>query len=314
MSLLEDLFGEDDLLGDPGDLETIEENVNENIDANNEDENIEQQTGTKVEVKKRIVRNPQPKLNADRLRGPRGIAVLESVFQNVKFKGKGHEKEDLKKVMWKLEHWCHRLYPKFQFDDCLERIEKLGSKKVVQTFVKKIRMGIVDVEDDTPVGQEREDDAEVLPPADEFDQLLDQQINEIDVPVVSQISQTPLIITKEMQERMERNRQLAQQKLLAKRLAEEQQLKDYEATLDVIEQENLNPNSNQESSSNIETIMESSTNYNNDSQIIELSDEQKERIERNRQVALQKRLERMKKLEEQKLIENGQNSTVNLDS
>ncbi|XP_044737117.1 TIMELESS-interacting protein [Chrysoperla carnea] len=314
MSLLEDLFGEDDLLGDPGDLETIEENADENIEANNDDENTEQQTGTKVEVKKRIVRNPQPKLNADRLRGPRGIAVLESVFQNVKFKGKGHEKEDLKKVMWKLEHWCHRLYPKFQFDDCLERIEKLGSKKVVQTYVKKIRMGIVDVEDDTPVGQGQEDDAEVLPPADEFDQLLDQQINEINVPVVSQISQTPLIITKEMQERMERNRQLAQQKLLAKRLAEEQQLKDYEATLDVIEQENLNPNTNQESSSNTETIMESTTNYNNDSQIIELSDEQKERIERNRQLALQKRLERMKKLEEQKLIENSQNSTVNLDS
>jgi TIMELESS-interacting protein len=88
---------------------------------------------TRVESKrKRIVRNPQPKLDPERLKGPRGIAILEDAFHDFKPHGKGYEKLDLDRVMKRLEHWAHRLYPRFQFDDCLEKIEKLGQKKVVQ--------------------------------------------------------------------------------------------------------------------------------------------------------------------------------------
>jgi TIMELESS-interacting protein len=31
-----------------------------------------------------------------------------------------------------LEHWAHRLFPMMPFDEVLERIEKLGTKKEVQ--------------------------------------------------------------------------------------------------------------------------------------------------------------------------------------
>jgi TIMELESS-interacting protein len=71
-------------------------------------------------------------LNLERLRGPRGIAHLDDMFKDFKFHGKGYEKYDLDRVMKGLEHWAHRLYPRFQFDDCLEKIEKLGQKKAVQ--------------------------------------------------------------------------------------------------------------------------------------------------------------------------------------
>ena len=40
--------------------------------------------------------------------------------------------EDLGLLMGKLEHWAHRLYPRHPFDDFVERLEKLGSKKPVQ--------------------------------------------------------------------------------------------------------------------------------------------------------------------------------------
>uniref|UniRef100_A0A8W8I7N8 TIMELESS-interacting protein n=1 Tax=Magallana gigas TaxID=29159 RepID=A0A8W8I7N8_MAGGI len=40
---------------------------------------------------KKVVRRPQPKLDATRLTGERGIPILPKVFQDVKFKGKGHE-------------------------------------------------------------------------------------------------------------------------------------------------------------------------------------------------------------------------------
>lgn len=87
---------------------------------------------TRVEPKKRTVKNPRPKLDPERLKGPRGIAVIADAFKDFKFHGKGYEKMDLNRVMKRLEHWAHRLYPRFQFDDCLDKIEKLGQKKPVQ--------------------------------------------------------------------------------------------------------------------------------------------------------------------------------------
>ena len=45
-------------------------------------------TGT-GEVKKKINRNPQPKLDADRLMGARGLQTLEEVFKDWQPRGKG---------------------------------------------------------------------------------------------------------------------------------------------------------------------------------------------------------------------------------
>lgn len=92
----------------------------------------ENSNATRVEHKKRTVRNPRLKLDPERLKGPRGIAVIENAFKDFKFHGKGYERDDLNRVMKRLEHWAHRLYPRFQFDDCLDKIEKLGQKKAVQ--------------------------------------------------------------------------------------------------------------------------------------------------------------------------------------
>lgn len=33
-----------------------------------------------------------------------------------------------------LEHWTHRLFPKMPFDEVLERIERLGTKREVQVI------------------------------------------------------------------------------------------------------------------------------------------------------------------------------------
>ena len=44
--------------------------------------------GTAKEVKvKRVIRNPMPKLNPERITGPRGIAALEPLFQDFQPKG-----------------------------------------------------------------------------------------------------------------------------------------------------------------------------------------------------------------------------------
>lgn len=98
----------------------------------NQDSEAEEAPARKEAKPKRVIRNPQPKLNVDTLKGPRGLHILPKVFENVKFKGRGHEEQDLNLLMKNYEYWCHRLFPKFAFDDCLARIEKLGYKKTVE--------------------------------------------------------------------------------------------------------------------------------------------------------------------------------------
>lgn len=56
-----------------------------------------------VKIKRKV-----PTLNAERLKGPRGIIAIDDFFKDIKFKGKGYEKQDLDEVMKRLEHWAHR--------------------------------------------------------------------------------------------------------------------------------------------------------------------------------------------------------------
>lgn len=43
--------------------------------------------------------------------------------------------EDLKTLIRHMEHWAHRLFPKLQFEDFIDRVENLGNKKEVQVSV-----------------------------------------------------------------------------------------------------------------------------------------------------------------------------------
>lgn len=194
---VDDLFGGDNLLGDPNDLDNLVEfgHDGNNSDTERQDgdggrsENGDsgdesKRDGDKKPEEKKIarIRRPQPKLDAERLKGPRGLKELKKSFKDMKFYGKGHEAEDLQRVMSRLEHWSHRLFPKLQFDDFLEKLEKLGSKKVVQNYIKRLRMGLED-EDDIIIS--RQDDEEAVdnpdPLADdtmgEFDRLLAEQVS-----------------------------------------------------------------------------------------------------------------------------------------
>jgi hypothetical protein len=70
--------------------------------------------------------------------------VIREHFKDFKPKGKGHEYEDLDAVMKRMEHWAHRFYPKLPFDSVAEKVEFLGRKAMVKTYVKKLRMGMDD--------------------------------------------------------------------------------------------------------------------------------------------------------------------------
>ncbi|KAH8412592.1 hypothetical protein KR009_003525 [Drosophila setifemur] len=185
------LFGDDgvdDLFNDnlPVDQDQLpSDNEGEKLFEDDDEENQENGAGSqdaqKVEPKKRAVRNPRPRLTVDTLRGPRGIQTIEQYFKDIKFKGKGCEKSDLDEVLRRLQHWGHRMYPTYKFDDVLNNIERLGKKKPLQVHMTRYRLGQLEdlrvhEADALGEGHDEQDDGAADEPFDEFDALLGEQI------------------------------------------------------------------------------------------------------------------------------------------
>lgn len=95
-----------------------------------------------VPVPKATVRRPQMVLKEEHLTSKKGIACLPEVFKEAKFKGKGHELEDLRMLLSKSKHWAHRLFPKITFEDFVDKAEVLGKKNSVKNCLTKIRHGM----------------------------------------------------------------------------------------------------------------------------------------------------------------------------
>nr|Q6DBR4.1 RecName: Full=TIMELESS-interacting protein [Danio rerio]AAH78398.1 Timeless interacting protein [Danio rerio]AAI63996.1 Tipin protein [Danio rerio] len=162
-------------------------------------------------AKRRTVKRPRPKLDANRLISEKGLPALRTLFEDVKFKGKGHETENLKLLMLKMENWAHRLYPKMQFEEFIDKVENLGGKKEVQTCLKRIRL-------DMPITHEDyvAEEAEIQVPEESVPS------GDGGFPEDPFIHSTPApaSLTEEQQQRIELNKRLA----LERRLAKQKQL------------------------------------------------------------------------------------------
>ena len=73
---------------------------------------------TKVKKPKRVLL----KLDLEKLFSDRGLSAIPSHVKPLKFKGKGHELEDITNICKAYEHWAHRLYPKMTFKDVIEKV------------------------------------------------------------------------------------------------------------------------------------------------------------------------------------------------
>uniref|UniRef100_A0A8C1BN13 TIMELESS-interacting protein n=2 Tax=Cyprinus carpio TaxID=7962 RepID=A0A8C1BN13_CYPCA len=168
-------------------------------------------------AKRRTVKGPRPKLDANRLISEKGLPALRTLFDDVKFKGKGHEAENLKLLLQKMENWAHRLYPKMQFEEFIDKVESLGSKKEVQTCLKRIRLDMpITHEDYVEEGEGR------VP--EESDPVGDEGFPED--PFVHS-TPAPASLTEEQQRRIELNKRLA----LERRLAKQKQLESSQNSL-----------------------------------------------------------------------------------
>ncbi|NWQ79880.1 TIPIN protein, partial [Columbina picui] len=178
--------------------------------ANGEpDGNQQSQTKDSAVATRRAVKRPMPKLDAQRLISERGLPALRHMFDNVKFKGKGHEAEDLKTLIRHMEHWAHRLFPKLQFEDFVDRVESLGNKKEVQTCLKRIRLDLPILHEDFASNEDGGGESNGLDTATEDAHSCSGKVEEF-----SSLPGTTL--TEEQQQRMQKNRQLALERRQAK--------------------------------------------------------------------------------------------------
>ncbi|XP_077569584.1 TIMELESS-interacting protein-like [Stigmatopora nigra] len=153
-------------------------------------------------AKRRVVRRPQPKLDSQRLTSEKGLPALRTLFDNVSFKGKGHEAEDVRLLMQKMENWAHRLYPKLQLEDFIDKVEKLGAKKEVQTCLKRIRLDMPLTHEDFAQGPAKDD---ILVDSDPFT----SQSFHSDLPDPVHSTPAAPTLTGDQRQRMELNRQRA---------------------------------------------------------------------------------------------------------
>ncbi|CAB0019508.1 unnamed protein product [Nesidiocoris tenuis] len=102
-----------------------------------------------------------------------------------------------------------------KFQDCIEKIEDLGSKKEIMTNMHKIRNGMIDLPEASQDNVNDDDDPRAPSPIDDpFDQL---------VSVVPPPTQQATL-TDEQRARMMRNRLLAEERRQARRLAREKEM------------------------------------------------------------------------------------------
>ncbi|ENN74520.1 hypothetical protein HUJ04_004648 [Dendroctonus ponderosae] len=213
-----------DIEDEQNDIEVVDAPQGAGEDENTEEvqrdetEGNEDGNGAKQVVQpKRVIKNPQPKLNAETLKGPKGIATLPSYFERVNFKGKGHEEQDLHAIIKTYEYWCHRLFPKFPFEACVDKLEKLGSKKSVQTHIKRIRFDLLVEEQENPIIDSSDEEMNV-------DGFVPIQSDEIDkqnkqfelLQAAPSINQPPLQLTEEQQNRIRLNKERAEKLRLEK--------------------------------------------------------------------------------------------------
>ncbi|XP_030745949.1 TIMELESS-interacting protein [Sitophilus oryzae] len=174
----------------------------------NRDGADEENTQRIVVKPKRVVRNPQPKLNEETLKGLRGIAAIQSYFDRVKFKGKGYEDQDLNVIMKTYEYWCHRLFPKFPFDTCIERLEKLGTKRATQTHIKRIRYDLL-IEEDKPILDDSDEEHNVDGFIDVRPEQINQQTNDSFDKLLVSSNRPQMELSEDQLERMRLNKEKA---------------------------------------------------------------------------------------------------------
>lgn len=136
-----DEYEDDDFLDNYGEAEEVPEPERKKtklLDPDDPDQ-------PKEPKKPRVVMNPRPKLDIDKLLNDEGgLPNLLRMMANITFKP-GREVKDMKRTLALMELWSHRLFSRYTFDDFLGKCEILGKKRPIKTHLRKVRTGMIPI-------------------------------------------------------------------------------------------------------------------------------------------------------------------------
>ncbi|KAL0071360.1 chromosome segregation in meiosis-related protein [Marasmius tenuissimus] len=117
-----------------------------------------QKTGSKDKGGDKKEKKKPMRLDEGRLIGPTGFKDLLKETKHFQVKGKGHEATDLNRLLQVYQFWTHRMYPKSQFGDTVERIEKICHSRRMNVFLSTLRDEAHGKKPDAEASDEEEDD------------------------------------------------------------------------------------------------------------------------------------------------------------
>jgi hypothetical protein len=182
--------------------------------------------------KKRVVPKFTPDLLCDR---EKGLVSIFKSFPKLKFRGKGHEAADLRRLLAKYQEWANILVPEMELGDFITRLEK-GSNHRVRTkleLIRNVQQGLCTLEDiddyeladKAHYDRAANDDAAGVPDWMEDDDFgadwdgggFDADGATTGAPAAA--GQAAAELSDEQRERMERNKRLALEKAAARKAA-----------------------------------------------------------------------------------------------
>jgi len=119
---------------------TGDDDQNDTMEGVPEAEEAKEKKPKEKKVKISGTGKPRFTLNEKVLCGKNGLTQLLPHFQDTKFSTEPNsEYDNLDLFLSKMERWTHKLYPKWQMELTLRKIEVLGKKNYVKNTVKRIR-------------------------------------------------------------------------------------------------------------------------------------------------------------------------------
>ncbi|XP_021735310.1 TIMELESS-interacting protein-like [Chenopodium quinoa] len=104
--------------------------------------------------KPKKVPRTRPKLTPELLLSEQGLGYILRYFpRNFKYRGRGHEVNDLRNLLRMYAEWHAQLLPYFPFDQFIHKVEEAGSSKRVKTCIAELKERVANGGDPTKLNE-----------------------------------------------------------------------------------------------------------------------------------------------------------------
>ncbi|XP_047968905.1 TIMELESS-interacting protein [Salvia hispanica] len=129
-----------DCPSDPNTSETTNNNDNQRSNLDPSSKSASRPPLAPQKPKQKAPRKSRPKLTPDLLLSDAGVGHILRYFPPaLKCRGRGHEVDDLRHLLRMYADWHSRLLPYYNFEQFLDKVERVGSSKRVKVCLRDLR-------------------------------------------------------------------------------------------------------------------------------------------------------------------------------